>query len=200
MENLKDLLYKECTYRLREDVMDRFLDMMNEVKLKRYEPLIAYGTLDTHIYILKEGIMRMHYLEGKNERTHAFALPGTLFASWHSYYMRQAAFLQLEACTDSVVLKISKSNFDALIDDSHEFAKWVISMAQSQLYSYEMRLVVINGTARERFAGLIKNRPKIMENVSQGIIASYLGITESYLSRLKKEMLRTSSGIQPLVF
>lgn len=188
---MKELLSKECNYRLRDDIMDRFLGMMTEIRLSRNEPLIPYGKLDTNIYILKDGIVRMHYFDGKNERTHAFALPGTMLMSFHSVYMRQPAFLQLEACAESTVMKISKSELDSLIDESHEFTKWMLSMEQSQLFSYEFRLKVINGTAKERFIGLIRNRPRIMEKVPQGIIASYLGITQPYLSKLKKQLLRS---------
>ena len=193
MEDFRKILARECTFKLQDDIMDRFMDMMEEVQLKKNEPLIPYAKLDTNIYILKDGIIRMHYFDGKNERTHAFAMSGTMLMSWHSFYMHYPAFLQLEACMASVVLKISKSDFEKLIDESHEFAKWVISMEQSQLYSYEMRMKVINGTAKERFLGLIKSRPGIMEKIPQGIIASYLGITQYYLSKLKKELLSSDS-------
>ena len=61
-------------------------------------------------------------------------------------------------------------------------------MAYCQLYFYEMKLCVIKGDARERFRSLIQNRPEILEKVPLNAIASYLGITPSYLSRLKKKL------------
>ena len=189
MENLKKLLSEESHYRPSEAVMDLFLSKMTEVRLKNKEALIPYGKLDTNVYILKEGIVRMLYHEGENDRTHAFALPGTMLLSWHSYYMRYPAFMQLEACTDSTLMKISKKEFDDLIESSPEFAQWILSISMIQLYTYERRLSVISGSAKERFIGLITDRPILMEKVSQGIIASYLGITQSYLSSLKKQLL-----------
>lgn len=59
-------------------------------------------------------------------------------------------------------------------------------MAHGQLYFFEKKDHVINGDAKERFLSLAQNRPEIMEQVPLGIVASYLGITQSYLSRLKK--------------
>lgn len=188
MEALKKLLAEECHYRLRDEIMDRFLDMMTEVRLKVNEPIISYGELNSDVYILKEGIIRLIYFDGINERTHAFALAGTMVMSHHSYFMRYPAFLQVEACIESTVMKISKRAFDDLMEESHEFSRWVADMALSQLYSYEMKLSVINGTtAKERFVSLAKSRPMIMEKVSLKIIASYLGITPQYLSMLKQQ-------------
>ena len=166
--------------------MDRFLGLMTEEYLKTGEPLISYGSLNTNIYIIKEGILRLIYFNGTNERTYAFALPGTMIMSYHAYHMRQPAFMQVEACTESTILKISKRDFDALLEESHEFALWIGNSSIQQLYFLEMKMSVINGTARERFTSLIKNRPEIMEKVSMKIIASYLGITPQYLSKLQR--------------
>lgn len=194
MESLKKLLAGEAQYQLPDEVLDRLLGMMTEIRLKTDDPLVAYGSLNTDIYILKEGILRLIYFDGENERTYAFALAGTMVMSLHAYYMRRPAFMQVEACTESTVLKISKERFDRLMEESHEFALWVASASMQQLYFLEMKQSVINGTAKERFMGLINNRPEIMEKVRQGIIASYLGVTQSYLSRLKKQLLSSNSG------
>ena len=191
MESVKKLLFSECDYRLPEELMDRFMDSMTEVSLKPNEPLIPYGRFDSNIYVLKSGIVRYAYFDGLKEKTFGFATPGTLMMPFHSYYKRLPSFFQLEACNESVVLKMSKSTFDGFIAESHEFTRWMLTMSIAQLCVYEEKLSILNGTAEERFESLIKNRPEIMESVSLRIIASYLGITPSYLSRLKKKL---SSG------
>ena len=53
-----------------------------------------------------------------------------------------------------------------------------------------MKNSVINGDAKERFLSLVKNRPEIMEKVPLKFVASYLGITQSSLSRLKKAVMK----------
>lgn len=59
-----------------------------------------------------------------------------------------------------------------------------------QLYSCEHKLYLINGTARDRYLSVIRNRPEIIEAVPSKIIASYLGVTPQYLCRLKSEVMR----------
>jgi flagellar biosynthesis chaperone FliJ len=87
-------------------------------------------------------------------------------------------------------MKIPKAKFMGLAHQSHDFAEWMMSMSLEQLLFFEKKRVVMNGNAKERLEALMKNRPEIMENVSSKIIASYIGITQSYLSTLKKEFAR----------
>lgn len=188
MEKLKELLAKECSFQLSDEMMDRFLAPMTEVRLKKKEILSIAGGVDTNIYIVKEGICSYSYMDGQKEITAFFALPGTMMILWHSYYFHLPTFFQIEASCPSVVMKLPKREFDRLVAESHEFAQWALSMAQCQLYFYEMKLAVINGDAKDRFLALVKNRPEIIKKVSLRSIASYLRITQAYLSRLKSRL------------
>lgn len=188
MENIKELLLKECDYPLPDKIMESFLEPKSEIFLKRNEILVMGGMINTNIYVVEEGILRYTYMDGTREVTFGFALPGTMLISMHSFYGHQPVFYQIEACCTSKVIKISKQHYDKLVVESHDFARWALKMAHGQLYFYERKNHVINGDAKERFLSLVHNRPEIIKNVSLGIIASYLGITQSYLSRLKKQI------------
>ncbi len=188
MEELKQLLYDECMYKMPDEVLDRFLNVMSEVRLKDKEALIPYGKIDNSLYIQKSGIIRFCYFDGDVEKTYGFALPGTVMISYHSFHMHKPSFFQLESCGESVVCRVSKKDVDSLIDSSHEFAKWIISLSMGQLYFVETKISLINGRAKERFMSMIKNRPEIINRVPMKIIASYLGVAPEYLYRLKKDI------------
>jgi CRP-like cAMP-binding protein len=186
--DLRVLLNRECDYRMSEETMDRFLGLMTEIQLKDNEPLIRCGKLDTNIYVVKSGIMRHAYLDGLKEAIFAFSTPGTMIISWYSFYRRMPSFLQIESCGTTVVAKIAKSDFDALVEQSPDFARWWMRLLVAQHWCLEMKLDAVNGTtAKERFESLVRNRPEIPERVEARFIASYLGITPSYLSRLKQQ-------------
>ena len=188
MEDLKELMAKECNYRFSMDteIMNRFLNALTEVNLRRGEVLTGYGKLDSNLYIVRAGIVRLIYFDGLTEKTFAFGTPGTLYTQMHSYSMHLPSVFQVEACINSVVMKISKQKFDAFLAESDEFARWMLDKALDQLCALEMRMNRINGSARERYESLVKTIPEVAGNVSSRIIASYLGITPVYLSRLKK--------------
>ena len=82
----------------------------------------------------------------------------------------------------------TKQVFDCLVNKYHEFACWALSMAHCQLYYSEMKSSVINGNAAERLVALTRYRPEILEKVQMKTLASYLGITQQYLSTLKRKL------------
>jgi CRP-like cAMP-binding protein len=174
---------------MRDDTMDMFLGAMTEIKLKPYETLIDYGSLDSNIYIIKSGIIRVAYFNGFKEMTYSFGTPGTMNISHYAYFMNDPSFFKFEACCNSVVMKISRTDFLRLARKSHDFAQWVMSMFSGQLWAYEKKLQVVNGDAKERFEALIKNRPEIVEKVPMKYISSYIGVTPQYLCKLKRIMM-----------
>ena len=190
METLKKLLDAECGYRMKGETMDRFVGLMSERKVKRNKTLIPYGAVDDNIYIVKTGLVRIAYFDGFKEVTFGFALPGTLLISYYSLCRVDPSFTQLSACCDSVVMKISKAELTRLASESHDFAQWMMFMSLEQLLFHEKKLEVVNGDAKERFIALFKNRPEIIKNVSSKILASYIGITPEYLSKLKRNFAK----------
>ncbi len=177
----------ECSYRMQDETMDKFIGLMTEMKFRRGKAVINYGDIDNSVYVVKQGIVRNMFFDGFNERTFSFALPGTLLISYYPFCKGEPSFNQFEACCDSVVMKIPKVKFVGLAHQSHDFSEWMMYMSLEQLLFFERKRVVMNGNAKERFEALIENRPEIVENVSSKIVASYIGITQSYLSTLKQQ-------------
>ena len=190
MDEIKERINDECSYKLPDELMNRFFAQMTETRLKNREALIDYGKLDTNLYILKEGIIRLCYFDGEKEKTYGFAAPGTVIISYHSMIMQKPSFYRFESCGESVVMKITKGKLDELVETSHEFARWMLVMSLTQLYTHEFRHAIINGLTRERYTALVKNRPELLARVPLKIIASYLGVTPNYLSRLKSRLLK----------
>lgn len=126
MENIKELLLKECDYPLPDKIMESFLEPKSEIFLKRNEILVMGGMINTNIYVVEEGILRYTYMDGTREVTFGFALPGTMLISMHSFYGHQPVFYQIEACCTSKVIKISKQHYDKLVAESHDFARWAL--------------------------------------------------------------------------
>ena len=188
MEKLKELLANECSFRPSGKLLDELLAPAESIELKKNEVLIMSGRLDPNVYIVKSGVMRYSYMNGIREVTFAFALPGSVMIAMHSYYAHLPAFYQIEACCKSTVFKVPQSHYAHLVSSSHEFAQWALRYAQGQLFYLEKKDSVINGNAKERFISLIHTRPEIIEKVALKHIASYLGITQPYLSLLKKQL------------
>lgn len=190
MEDFKKRLAEEAEFKLSEETMNLFCSCMEEVHIKKYDYMIKSGDIDNNIYIVKDGIIRRTHEVGDKIMTNSFAIKGSVLMSWHCYYYNQPSYSQFQACCDSVLMKVTKAKFDELIATSHEFAQWALSLAHGTLYYQEFKSRAIKGTVKERYTSLIKGRPEIIQKVPLGFIASYLGITQSHLSRMRNELAK----------
>ena len=142
------------------------------------------------VFIVRDGIVRFADIDNERERTFAFALPGTIFMSKYSFVMGKPSYYSVEACCDTELLRISNSDYWNLVETYHELTLFMLHYAYGELYFQEYKnAAVINGSARERYKKMLGDRPYIIEKVPQKIIASYLGITPEYFSKLKREYL-----------
>lgn len=189
-KTIHELLNNECTLQMSAALLDRFIDLGRVVTLRRRQCIIRKGDRDPDIYVIFEGIMRTWYRDGEQEITQAFGTPGTICQSFHTYYNGEPASVNFEACTPVRLLHVRAADFDALVAESAEFARWNLRLAQCQLYHLEVKNRVINGTARDRYEGLLGHRPEIMQWIPMRDIATYLGVTPEYLSRLRRQILK----------
>ncbi len=189
-KEIKALLREECDYFPPEEIVDLFLNSMEEIHLRPKETLIAAGKRNHKVFILTDGVIRQVYRDEYGEHTRAFATAGTLFLSYPGYCINQPALMSIETCCESTCLVCDRTNFDKFMTDYPQFALWQLHLAYIQLYFYETKLSVIKGKAKDRLQALLKARPVILEKVPLGVIASYLGITQVHLSRLRRELLR----------
>ena len=189
MKKLRELIRNECDFPLSDEVLDRFIGLMDRREVRRGKAVVETGDVNPDIYVVREGVFSADYFDGINDRCWAFALPGILMYSGHSYFCGEPAFYRYVACCNSVVYHCTKRDLDALIASSHEFAQWMHRLVQRQLYYYERINMLNNGTAAERLVSFVRNHPDILEMISNKALASYLGITQQYLSSLKRKLL-----------
>ena len=188
--DFRDILRNEGRFSPSDNLIDRLLENSDEISLKSGKVLIGYGQTDTNIYIVKDGIIQLLYFKGEKEVTFGFAFPGTFMCSPQSVYMNQPAVMQIESCRiASSVLRIRRDVFLSLMRESHKFSLWMFDIAMGQFYTSEKKLKYIKGDARERIIAVLKYRPEILEYVSARTLASYIGVTEAYFCRIKKEIL-----------
>ena len=183
---LKELIAAESSYPISDKLLDRFIDSGHIEVYGKKEAIMAAGSVYSRVGIVLEGITRIWRWDNDTEKTDYFGLPGTLCMSIHGFVFNLPAVTFCETCCFTRMFIINRPEYNRLVDESHEFAKWALGNAYMQLYGFEHKQRIINGTALERYEALLHNRPEIMQNVPLKTIASYLGITPQYLSKLRR--------------
>lgn len=186
MDQLKELLKKECAYVPREETLDLFLAETVAMHLGAEEVIVPTGSTVRDLFIVKSGIMRSADMDGDKERTLGFGTAGSIFTSKHSFVKGLPSYYTFETCCPCEILLLPYDSYRRLLESCHDFAMWMLHYANEELFCNELRNAqVSNGTAKERYVALCKARPEILQNVKQRTIASYLRVSPEYLSRLR---------------
>lgn len=178
------------TYVPSDETMRSFFACAEEINLKSHQVLIGYGDMDPSLYIVKDGLLQILYFDGEKEVTFALAVAGTILCSPHCMYLHKPAVMQIESCKiDTSVLQIRQESLDRLIEESHDFAKWMFNIALGQFYYSEHKITHISGQAEEKYKNLLAIRPDIVNAISANRLASYLGVTPSWFYKIRKKLL-----------
>ncbi|MFD1552560.1 Crp/Fnr family transcriptional regulator [Putridiphycobacter roseus] len=159
--------------------------------IKKNQILIREGHVSNKLYFVEKGIGRSYYLkkDGK-EVTQWFFGAGNFMASADSFFQQTPSFYYLEVIEDSIVYTITKENLELLITKYRKMETAIRLLTIEILSKFVHKLNAIQfQTARERYDYMLTEFPDISYRAPLGQIASYLGMTQETLSRLRRSEL-----------
>lgn len=148
--------------------------------------LYKQNTRATAIYFVKEGLVRAFARRGKKQITFWIGFDGELAFPIQSVFSGAEEYAGIELLEDSTIYEISLARLQELyMTDIHianwgrKYAEYACIVAEKLFISRQFR------TSLERYNDLLEQCPEIVRRVPLGIIASYLGITQVNLSRIR---------------
>lgn len=140
--------------------------------------------------ILENGLMRSFvYDYDGNEITTNFFSNHEVVIEVLSLFQRTPSEEYIQALTDCVCWKIDLEQFEVLYHSIQGLNEWGRAWMSEQLFQSKQRSVeMITQTATERYLKLIKEKPQVIRQAPLKQIATYLGITDTSLSRIRKEL------------
>lgn len=144
------------------------------------------GSTIKELYFINKGCIRTYYLDksGK-ECTRSIAFENNY--CWAINFLNDLPIHEyIEAIADSELLVFTKEKFNLLVESSPGFRKAYMHSLEKIALIYANRVeTLISMDAKERYQNLLLNSPDMVLTISNKIVASYLGITEQSLSRIK---------------
>lgn len=192
-DKLQAHVTKRVTFTAEEAVL--FNEAFEAVRIKKRQFIIQPGFVDRHRFYVAQGSFRAYVIgdEGE-EHTIQFAIDDWWISDYNSYIFQQPATMFVMALEDSIVLKIDYEKEKQLKNSHHRFETWFRIMAENTA-AHMARRVITNLTlsAEQRYALFLEKYPDIAARVPQYALASFLGMTTEYLSKLRnKRGLRKS--------
>ena len=169
--------------------LEKIFEQYQRMTFEKNDFLIRQGTTANFYYFLESGFARSYAidLEGNDISTKFFSATDIVI-DWHSYFLRTKSREDIQAVSHCVAWKISFDNFMKLfnIEAFREVGRSRLIKNYFELKNHSVS--VISDPARDRYLNLLKEKPDIVQNVPLKQIATYLGITDTSLSRIRKEI------------
>lgn len=159
------------------------------VHFSKNEYLLRKDDKAHEYYILEGGLIRsfIHDYNG-NEITTDFFGDHDIVIEVTSLFLQFPSPENLQCLTDCTLWKIDFNTFQALYHTIPAFNEWGRSWMTYALHINKKRFIdMVSLSASERYHYLISNKPQIIKQAALKYIASYLGITDTSLSRIRKD-------------
>ncbi|TAJ05050.1 Crp/Fnr family transcriptional regulator [Marinilabiliaceae bacterium JC017] len=185
--NMHQLINRiESTVKLDSEVLEK---LNNYAKVETYlknQHLLESGKRCNKIWFLKSGMVRKYHVHNGKEITIWIYTEKEIFTALQSFSQNTCANEYLQACENSEVIYISKSNYEKL-NQFPQFLFFSLSLIKRAFVNNDIRTRNLNKKdAKGKYEYLKAIAPEIIKRAKLGHIASMIGITQETLSRIRK--------------
>jgi CRP-like cAMP-binding protein len=177
---------------LSQQEADHFMGLLHPRELKRKAFLLEDGDVCKYSAFVTGGILRGFTIDQNGiEHVMNFAPPGWWIADMYSLLSQRPGNLYIEATERSEVLLLSKIDQEKLYQDVPKFERFFRIITENSLVAYQQRLMDnLSLAAEERYHNFCKRYPTLIYALPKKDIASYIGVTPEFFSRMQAKMLK----------
>lgn len=175
-------LLKELHHRItKENLWDK------EVSLKRNELLQLPGAVDTHLYYIQSGSLKIYFVHQYEEHITRFAYKGNFIMALDSFITQKPTQFYIQALRQTHLKAVQKSNYLRFMNQTVENRKlWDNLMQMLLLHQIEREKDILISSPKKRYQRVLKRSPQLFQEIPHKHIASYLRMSPETLSRLQK--------------
>lgn len=168
---------------------------LSKIEFKSYKSktiLLSPGEIANSTYFVNSGILRSFTINDNIiEHVLHFACEGWWIGDMYGYISQKPGNLFIEVLEDADLAIITKENQQELFFKIPKLERFFRILAENSLVSHQERLMDnLSLTAEERFEKFCSKYPTLIQKISQKNIASYIGVTPEFFSKMKSKMLR----------
>lgn len=166
-----------------------FLSKFSFKKVPSRQSLLREGEVCKYFSYVHKGCLRVYSIDNNGfERNVFFTIEDWWTVDLKSFVEQSPARFHIETIEECQLFQISKNDFDHLLNEIPNLEKWFRILLQNALIASENRINYKSSlNAEERYLKFVDKYPFLETRISQKHIASYLGISPEFLSKLKAE-------------
>lgn len=168
--------------------MTKIVDLHERtLTIERNQYLKVKGSIDTNIYFVESGSLRIFILNDFEEQIIRFGYSNDLIVSLDSFLTGKPSDFYIQAIKKTVVKIIPKNRFLDYITQSEENKTILIKLLEDLiLQQLEREKDILTNSPKERYNRVLERSPKLFQEIPNKHIANYLRMSPETLSRLKK--------------
>lgn len=177
---------------LKQDAKEHLSKISKQRFVSKGETLIDQGQLVTKTFFVNDGCLRAYCIDksGK-EHTLQFAVGGWWISDFMAIYNEELAALTIESVTDSDVIEFQAKDLEEIFSLFPEFEVFQRKNLERHVVSLHKRILnQLQLSASERYDLFLNQYPDVEQYVPNYHIASYLGVTQQSLSRIRIERVK----------
>lgn len=175
---------------LTDQEVDDFASQVSIRKIKKGDFFIKSGRTCQEVGFVQKGVFRsFYYSSSAEETTYCFTFSNSFVTAYSSFLTETPTAENIQALTDCEVLTVSRELVMKLEQTSTNWLRFFKFIAESEYVKMEQRIFQLqNESAEKRYLDLIAKQPEFLQTIPLGHLASYLGITQRHLSRIRKSV------------
>ncbi len=158
--------------------------------LEKGDFFVEEGIVCREIAFVVSGVFRSFYYSSSGEEiTYCFTFPNVFVTAYSSFITRERTLENIQALTSVDLLVIPKSEIEKFEQKSRNWLLLAKTIAEQEYIKLEKRIFILQKEkAEKRYEDLLRNHPEYLQHIPLNYLASYLGITQRHLSRIRKEL------------
>ena len=162
------------------------VEISRVIEITRNKDLQSIGHTCKTIYFLNKGIARIYYFKDGIDITENFAFAGNIIARVESLFSGKPSRKAIQIIEDAELVAIDANKLFKLYDKFPEIERLFRKIFEAAYVNTVNRIEGMQfHTAEERYNSLINEAPDVLQRVPLKYVASYLGITQQSLSRIR---------------
>lgn len=180
---------------LTKEEQERVLSLVTLEHFKSKKILLQEGDICTHSFFVIKGILRSYTIDENGvEHVVSFACPGWWIADMYSYLSQRPGQLYIEVNEEADVVLLSKENQEKLYKEVPKLERFFRILIENSLVANQQRLIDnMSFTAEARYDKFTKKYKDLIHCLPQKQIASYIGVTPEFFSKMKARLLKKQS-------
>jgi CRP-like cAMP-binding protein len=184
-----DVIYQNVTKHitLTENEALRFYTFLKPKSVKRKQIILKAGDICHDSIFVSQGCLKGYNIDEEGQQhVLQFAPANWWIADMYSLISQRTGHLNIDALEDSELLFLSRKDQERLFFELPQFERFFRLITEKSLVSYRQRVIdTMSLTAQERYQNFCTVYPTLIHNIPQKYIASYIGVTQEFLSKMK---------------